>query len=134
MSAPIEEMARWDVGMLDQLQQHYRAAGDAVGAARVDAAFAKKELDFIPQTTEISNCGRLFRQRHLDPETNQLSFTYTGDIGEFIKPFTSGATTGKINRELCSGENAPEARARAAEHRAIFADGLSARAARAGSK
>jgi hypothetical protein len=131
MSISQEEMARWDVGMLDQLQQHYRAAGDAVGVARVDAAFAKKELDFIPQTTEISNCGRLFRQRHLDPETNQPSFTYTGDIGEFLKPFTTGATTGKINRDICSGENAPEARARAAEDRAIYAAGL---AARAGSK
>jgi hypothetical protein len=126
MSAAIDEMARWDVGMLDQLQQSYRAAGDMAGVAIVDAAIAKKELVGVPQTADVANCGRLFRQRRYDADTGRITFEYTGDIAEFLKPFTNGAITGKVNRSLFTGENSPEARTTAAEHRAIFADGLAA--------
>jgi hypothetical protein len=137
---PVDEIARWDIGMLDQLQQRYRADGNLAGVEHVDAAIARKELDGIPQTAEVANCGKLYRHRRVDPETNRLTFRYTGDASVFLAPYVSDGLPGRINDSLFRGANSPEAIAHeaeqqklAAEQQELAAEGRAARAARAAS-
>jgi hypothetical protein len=130
-----------DIDILDKLQQRYRADGNLAGVAHVDAAIAKKELDGVPQTAELANCGKLFKQRNVDPDTGRLTFRYTGDASVFLAPFVTAGISGNINDSLGRGANGPEALAYAAEQRQLAAEqqqlaaeGLAARAARASAK
>jgi hypothetical protein len=135
---PVSQLVALPVDMLDTLQQRYRADGNLAGVAHVDAAIARKELDGIPQTAEVANCGKLYRHRRVDSDTGRLTFKYTGDASVFLAPYVSDGLPGRINDSLFRGANSPEAIAHeaeqqklAAEQRELAAEGRAARAASA---
>src|SRR3954471_16359953 len=101
-----EDLVAWDFDMLDQLQSKYRADNNLAGVALVDRTLALKGADGV-QTSELSNSGKLFRHRQVDPETNRLTFTHTGDISAFMSPFQTGATVARIDTTLFTGANSP---------------------------
>lgn len=121
----ITTLAKIDLPRLDKLQAEYAAAGNTNGVATVQAAINRRGTNV--QTSDLEDCGRLFKQRVvLDEDSGRHAFVYTGDPSAWMKDFQSGATLGRVNRDLFSGANGPGARANAAVLSNIMAAGRAA--------
>ena len=111
----IATLAKLDLPRLESLRDHYNSLGDHQNAAGVVAAITRMGAE---QTQELANSGRLIAHRRVDPDNNRVVHTYTGDILVFMAPFMTGGAVCRVDRNICTGENSPEAKALAAKQAA----------------
>jgi hypothetical protein len=104
----IKTLSKVDLPRLEALRDKYEALGDQQSVSGIVRAIHTKGQ---VQTEELSRCGKLFEHHHIDPRNGQHSFTYTGDMAEFMAPFVRPPMTCRINRGIGTGENSPEAKA-----------------------
>lgn len=83
---------------LDELREKFRGKGDVAGVALVDLALEGKQA---VQTSELSQCGQLFRHKIVDDYSGQTKHVFTGDIAEFMRPFVlADPMTGRFDPDL----------------------------------
>jgi hypothetical protein len=111
MSATADILSKFDLGTLEKLRDAYDARHDRQKAA--DVRFAIDKLGVI-QTEELSNCGKLFHHRNYDENTGRITHSWTGDSSVWRILFEHPGVPCRLDSEMCTGANSPEAKALAA--------------------
>jgi hypothetical protein len=123
-----DTLLKFDVVDLDRLQQRYAQQNNAAGVALVNRALAEKGP---VQTEALSNSGQLYRYTRTDSETGRITHSWVGDWSAAFSAFQpTGPMIAKVNRELFTGANGPEAFLHARREREIREAGIAALAAR----
>jgi hypothetical protein len=124
----LDTLVKFDIVDLDRLQQRYAQQNNSAGVDLVNRALATKGP---VQTEALSNSGKLFRYSRTDSETGRLTHSWVGDWAAAFSEFQpTGPMIAKVNRELFTGANGPEAFLHARREREIREAGVAALAAR----
>ena len=87
----------FDLPALETLRDRYVSRGDSARAAQVREAIAKTGAT---QTTELANCGKLFRHDSERDATGRVTTSFTGDNGAWMRFFMTPGVVGKIDVAL----------------------------------
>jgi len=108
----INAIRHLDLVQLEGLRDLYEARHDSANAATVREAISRKGT---VQTDELWRSGQLFAHKSEPDDTGRRVTTWTGDPAAWMKHFTQGPITVRMDAKNFSGENSPEARAIRAE-------------------
>ena len=104
-------LSKLDLPTLEGLRDSYEAGKNWRSVQDVRSAIDR--LGGV-QTQELSNCGKLFHKRNYDENTGRITHTWTGDSSAWMKEFQHQGVPCRLDSEMCTGANSPEAKALAA--------------------